>query len=97
MTLDAGRIRQAIQSALEATADGEPRRSGDIAFHLTDWIQDLERFYRFCERPEAYSPEEIEGLLMEILVHVPNHVAAAGKLLVDVTVSDVFGVGAVSG
>jgi hypothetical protein len=62
---------------------------------MTDWVGDLERFYRFCERPVSHSPEEVERLLMDFLVHVPNHVAAAGKLLVDSPVSDVFRVGAV--
>ncbi len=95
MKLDAVRIREAIRLALDATADGEARRSDDIAFHLTDWVDDLERFYRFCENPEAYRPEQVERLLMEILVHFPNHVAAASKLLVDLPVSDVFGVGSV--
>jgi len=95
MSLDAAKVQEAIRSALEATANGELIKADDIAFHMTDWLDDLDRYYRFCENPGGYRPEEVEGLLMEILVHVPNHVAAAAKLLVDMPVSDVFGVGAV--
>ena len=95
MSLDAAKVQEAIRHALEATADGEPRQSADIAFHMTDWLDDLERYYQFCSNPEAHSPEQVESMLMDMLVHAPNHVAAAGKLLVDVQVSDVFGVDAV--
>ena len=95
MALDAAKIREATRSALEATAEGETRGSDDIALQMTDWLDDLERYYQSCNSPEAYRPEEIESLLMDILVRFPNHVAAAAKLLVDVPVSDVFGLGAV--
>ena len=68
----------------------------DIAFHLTDWLQDLEAYYRFCSDPDSMSDEQVSQLLTGFLVHVPNHVAAASKLLTGVPVTDVFGVGATS-
>jgi hypothetical protein len=33
-------------------------------------------------------------LLIQFLVHAPNHLAAASKMLTDIPVTDVFGVGA---
>jgi hypothetical protein len=42
------------------------------------------------------SDAEVDELLRCFLLHVPNHVAAAGKLFTGVPVTDVFGVGAVS-
>jgi hypothetical protein len=64
---------------------------------MTDWLVDLERYYDFCVHPEKYDAQEINKLLMDFLIHVPNHVAAASKLLTGIPVSDVFGVGAVEG
>lgn len=33
---------------------------------------------------------------MQFLIHVPNHLAAASKLMLDIPVTDVLGVGAVT-
>jgi hypothetical protein len=33
---------------------------------------------------------EIERLLIDFLIHAPNHTAAAGKLLLDISVGDLF-------
>jgi hypothetical protein len=40
------------------------------------------------------SADEINSLLIKFLIHVPNHVAAACKLLTGIPVSDIFKVGA---
>ena len=47
----------------------------------------------FCSAPERLSPVEINKLLIRFLAHVPNHIAAASKLLTGFPVTDVFGVG----
>ncbi len=95
MALDFEKIRVSIEKGLKETADGENRNYEDIAFHMTDWLADLERYYEFCRNPEGLNSEEIEDLLMDFLVHVPNHVAAASALLLGIPVRDIFGVGAV--
>jgi hypothetical protein len=41
-------------------------------------------------------PAEIERLLIDFLIHAPNYTAAAGKLLLDISLSDLFEVGAVA-
>src|ERR1044071_4099263 len=68
----------------------------DVAFHMTDWLDDLDAFHRFCSRPSAISDREVSRLLTEFLVHVPNHLAAAAKLYTNIPVTDIFGVGATS-
>ena len=68
--------------------------ANDVAFHMTDWLSDLEAFYQFCKSPAEFSNEQLSDLLMDFLVHVPNHVAAAGRLYSGIAVTDVFNVGA---
>ena len=47
MPLDQSNIGSAIENALQKTAEGELRRSADIAFHMTDWLEELQRFCGF--------------------------------------------------
>lgn len=63
---------------------------------MTDWLDHLEAYFKFCSDPGRLSDTEINNLLTGFLVHVPNHVAAAGKLYTNLPVTDVFGVGATS-
>ena len=67
--------------------------SRDVAFHMTDWAKDFARFREFADSPDSFSAEDVEDLLMAFLIHVPNHLAAASKLMLDIPVTDVFGVG----
>jgi hypothetical protein len=68
----------------------------DVAFHMTDWLDDLDAFSRFCADPSSLSDAEVSELLTNFLVHVPNHIAAAGKLYTGVPVTDIFQIGATS-
>ncbi|MBI3562484.1 MAG: hypothetical protein HY080_12300 [Gammaproteobacteria bacterium] len=66
----------------------------DVAFHMTDWLEELARYSEFCQHPHKLTNKQVEELLLAFLTHVPNHVAAASKLYTDIPVTDVFGVGA---
>ena len=46
--------------------------------------------------PIALSDDEVHRLLIQFLIPVPNHLAAAGKLHIDIPVRDIFGIGATS-
>jgi hypothetical protein len=65
-------------------------------FHMTDWLEDLAAYYRFCADPNSMSDADLGAFLSQFLVHVPNHLAAASKLYTGVPVTDIFGVGATS-
>jgi hypothetical protein len=65
-----------------------------VAFHMTDWLEELGAFSRFCADPSSLSDAEVSELLTNFLVHAPNHVAAAGKLYTGMPVTDVFQIGA---
>ena len=94
--MDAARVSQAIERALEADGYGTAETRHDIAFHMTDWLSDLERWYDYCQAPEALDVDQTTKLLIAFLVHVPNHLAAASKLMTDIPVTDIFEVGATS-
>ena len=68
----------------------------DVAFHMTDWLDDLDAYSRFCADPSSMSDAEVGEMLTGFLVHVPNHLAAAGKLYTGVPVTDIFQIGATS-
>ena len=67
----------------------------DSGFHMVDWLDDLEAIYSFCQNPDSMTDSELDKMLTNFLVHVPNHLAAAAKIYTDSPVSDVFGVGAI--
>jgi hypothetical protein len=46
--------------------------------------------------PEQFNAEEIAEGIESFLIHAPNHIAAAAKLM-GFPVQDIFGVGALSG
>ncbi len=87
-----------IKARIQRVAQGElalaESVSGDVAFHLTDWLDDLDAYLRFCSNPYVLTDEQVSKLLMNFLLHVPNHLAAAAKLYTGGGVTDIFGVGA---
>ncbi|HEV2695434.1 MAG TPA: hypothetical protein VG347_21240 [Verrucomicrobiae bacterium] len=93
---DTESVRARICEVIRHEADFPDAVVKDIAFHLTDWLNDLEAYARFCADPDSMSDEEISQMLTGFLVHVPNHIAAASKLLTGVPVTDIFKVGATS-
>ncbi len=90
-------IRQRIIDALSTSEYdyGSDENLRAIAFHMTDWTENLKEWVKFCQSPSALSDEEVRRILVGFLVHVPNHVAAASKLALDKPVQDIFDVGAV--
>ena len=94
--MDAGKISQTLEDALQAKNYDSPEVRHDIAFHMTDWLSDLQEWHSFCESPESLEPDQISDLLIRFLVHVPNHLAAASRLMTGIPVTDIFDVGAVA-
>jgi hypothetical protein len=92
-SLDPEQIRAAIVKAALLEAELPVDVANGAAFHLTDWVEDLEAFVSFCCDPTSYTPEQVNELLLAFLIHAPNHLAAAAKLYADMPVRDVFGVG----
>lgn len=94
--LDPQLIRARIREVARREDELTETVAGDVAFHMTDWLDDLGAFSRFCADPHSMSDAEVSRLLTGFLVHVPNHLAAASKLYTGVPVTDIFKVGATS-
>jgi hypothetical protein len=92
--IDPELIRARIREVALREAELSDAVADEVAFHMTDWLDDLAAYSRFCADPNAMSDAEVNQLLIDFLVHVPNHLAAASKLYTDVPVTDIFGVGA---
>lgn len=93
---DVERVRHQIVEAATVEAGLSTAVANDAAFHLTDWLGDLYDFVEFCKAPESHTPEEVNDVLLALLIHAPNHLAAAAKLYADLQVADIFNVGAVA-
>ncbi len=81
-------IARAVQDSL---ISAEVAR--EIAFHMTDWRYNLEMLIKLYDENLSLSDEEINSIVLEFLAHVPNHVAAAMKLIGYGPIEDIFEVG----
>lgn len=93
---DVEKIRAKIERVAIDEMDRSPEDAREVAFHMTDWLDDLNRYVRFCEDPDDSSPAAVSDMLLAFLLHVPNHLAAAATLYAGFPVSDLFEVGAVA-
>ena len=82
--------RDTLASAL--SADYVPDIARDIAFHLVDWHSDAAFMMAVHLFPERFTPEELAAGADMLLVHAPNHLAAAAKLAGH-PIQDVFEIG----
>ncbi len=82
-----------ITRITNSLSQSHPReRAAQIAFHLTDWRFEAAVLVALCLFPERFTDEEIAAGMTDLIIHAPNHLAAAAKLA-GYPVADVFGVG----
>ena len=67
----------------------------DIAFHMTDWLDDIDSLLRGWNDPKA-THQQLYSSLQGFLIHAPAHIVAARKLFLGDPVTDVFGIAAVA-
>lgn len=96
MSFDKGLVADRIKDVVLQDSKLPERVARDIAFHMTDWLDELARYSAFCADPDKMTNQEVKELLLAFLTHAPNHIAAAAKLYAQIPVTDVFGVGATS-
>ena len=79
----------------EAFAEFElaPEVVEDIAFHMTDWKENLLELVHLYDSPGKLSNDQIQDIVIKFLAHVPNHLAAAKKLVGLGPIEDIFQVG----
>jgi len=67
-----------IASAIES--DFAPEIASDIAFHLTDWMDEAAFLVAVALAPNKFTKDEIRDGIRACLIHIPNHMAAAATL-----------------
>lgn len=95
MAYDVEKMKSRLQQALEGI-DMDPADIPNVIFHMTDWVDEMEKWEQFCNNPEALTPEELQSVLTEFIYVVPSHLAAASKYLTGMPVADIFHIGATS-
>jgi hypothetical protein len=87
MPLDADAVHGAIVRALResgrTTQDDEPlsqRAIQGLAYHLSEWLSELESFHAFAQEPESKSDQEVLELLERLLDQVPTHLREAQRV-----------------
>ncbi len=63
---------------------------------MVEWNQEAAYMVAFLLYPERFTTEEVWALVFRIVIHAPDHLAAAAKLEGH-PVTDVFEVGAIDG
>ena len=83
-------VKKSIADAI--AADHAAESASGIGFHLSDWGLDAAFLVALRLFPERLSGEEIKAGVTNLIIHAPNHLAAAAKLA-GYPIQDVFGLG----
>lgn len=61
----------------------------DFAFHMTDWLGDLERLSALFKDPKSFDTRQSRDIVVGFLIHAIPHLNQAGRLLRD-EIPDIF-------
>ena len=81
-----------LQRALVSDGLSE-RKARDIAFHMLDWLKDLDALHRIYRRITGMTDREVCGVVTGFLVHAAHHIDAAKFLYGLGAPSDLFNIG----
>ena len=91
-SIDHARHSRLWRSIAAALKDYGEMIARDIGFHMSDWNSDAAFVVDLHLFPERFTKREIEEGVRAFLIHAPNHIAAAAKLM-GYPVEDIFEVG----
>jgi hypothetical protein len=87
------RINKRIADAYASEFELSPDICRDIAFHMTDWLDDYEELVQVFDVSKEMNAEQIQKIVGQFLIHASNHIAAAKKLAGYGPMEDIFQVG----
>jgi hypothetical protein len=90
------RIRSNIMQALAHDGFLTKAEAQEAAFHLTDWITELNELNELFSVPR-WDTTHAQQVLMSFVVHAQAHLVAAHRIIAGAPVTDVFELGAVKG
>jgi GH18 family chitinase len=85
-------IQDRVAAAL-VSSGLEEEKAREVAFHMADWSDDLEELRRAWHNLGDINDEQLSDIIYAFLAHVPDHLAAAYKLIGYGPLADVFNVG----
>jgi hypothetical protein len=59
------------------------QQANEVAFHLTDWIEDLVPFVQFLEDPDKFDDERAMEIIFAFVAHAPYHLNLAAEIILD--------------
>ncbi len=83
-------INKQINAALKIETELSEDICWEIAFHMTDWLDDIEKLLEFFLAPNHFDSKTITSRLIGFLVHAPEHVGEAAKLLIGFGIEGIF-------
>jgi hypothetical protein len=96
MTDRLARAESLMARVFDSLNDSDPNseahvlRRADFAFHMCDWLGDLDALHAALSKPESADPEQLAGEMYGILVHVIPHLRAAFRALEGHEAADPF-------
>lgn len=91
--MDTEKIRDRIEAAFFEEFEMPRSKAKDIAFHMTDWTDDIQELAGIFSDIDRIDNEQLTSFILRFLAHVPNHLNAAKKLSGIGMVEDVFNAG----
>jgi len=80
------KARAALEGVYDALHSSAARRSGDrrrddFVFHMTDWLDDLDRIVEFFRDADQFDKRLARDIVGGFLTHVTPHLSTAARLL----------------
>ncbi len=90
MRKDARELQEIISNAVRKETDLGDAAAYDIGFHMTDWLSDLEQLQRIFDAPTEFSSRQIYLVVLNFLLHAPEHIAEAAFLMTESRINYIF-------
>ncbi|MBC7931555.1 MAG: hypothetical protein H7Z38_13430 [Rubrivivax sp.] len=71
----------------------EESKAKEAAFHMADWKEDADTWVGIWADSNELNDEQLARNIYKFLAHVPNHLAAAKKLVGLGPIEDIFKIG----
>lgn len=90
MNADTPLLKAKLQAAIRDVAELEDDRSAEIAFHMTDWLDELDELCRLRAHPNSFDAEATYQAVLGFLLHAPEHIARAAELMTGEPIQGIF-------
>lgn len=77
-------IRKRIEDVIKIYHDDlSDKQIYDFAFHMTDWLKDLEKLVKAYTSLDKIGDKNIYDILLGFCIHVPLHIVKANEIIMD--------------